>query len=167
MLRRGAALLVLLTVLGQGCAGAPSAPEVSGFQLTSGAYRLSFVGTDCFVGTFGQPSTPHSSVVELHVVLAASEGGFALTSPGHPISGQLEASSSTLTGTMAGSALVGALRFRTGASEEDPIVLGGVARDGDRFEGQLTAGRPQFSISDAGGSSTAFCMGATFMLRRV
>ena len=164
-MRRRAALIVLLAA-GSACGASPSAPPQTTFQLTAGPYRLAFGGTNCFVGTTGLPSTPTSTMVELNILLAASAGGFALTSPDHAISGELASNSSTMTGTIAGTALVGPLLFRTGAADDDPIVLGGVARDGDRFEGQLTTGRPSFSISDAGGSSTAFCMGANFTLRR-
>jgi hypothetical protein len=160
------ALLVLLSLSVACGSSAPAAPPTSTFLLTPGPYRLSFGGTDCFEITGGQPSRPNSTAVELSVLLTASAGGFALTSESHALSGALASDGSTMTGTVAGTALVGPLLFRTGERDEDPIVLGGAAREGDRFEGQVTAGRPRFSVTDAGGSATAICTGATFVLRR-
>ena len=163
MTRQGALLFVLLTA---GCSSAPTAPQASTFQLSAGPYRLSFGGTECFVLTGGLPSTPVSTMVQLDILLAPSAGGFRVTSPGHAVGGEVASNGTTMTGTIAGTALVGPLLFRTGLLDDDPIVFGGVARDGDRFEGQITAGRPSFSVKDAGGSSTAICTGATFTLRR-
>lgn len=73
---------------------------------------------------------------------------------------------SILTGTLAGSAVVGAIAFRTGPVDGAPIVFGGVAQEGERYEGQMTSGQVDFTVADAGGSVTAFCLGAAFTLRR-
>ena len=160
-------LLMALCLLAAACGSSPVAPPpVSTFSLTAGAYRLSFAGTSCVLSTSDSPVTPNPGTVELQVMLAESLGGFALTAAGQPISGQLQATPSLLTGTLAGSAAVGAMSFQTGLSIGDAIALSGVARDGDRFEGQLTTGRTFFTVSDAGGSSTASCAGAAFTLRR-
>jgi hypothetical protein len=166
-MRHSAPACVLLLAV-SGCGSSPAAPpSPSTFVLAAGAYRLSFTGSSCVLATSGSPATSPSSTIELPVVLAAAGGAFALSAPMHEISGQLVPTSSALTGTIAGTAQVGAIRFSTGPGAGGAIVFGGTARDGERFEGQMTSGQVTFSTADSGGTATAFCSGAAFVLRGV
>ena len=141
-----------------GCGGSPSAPANSAFPLAAGAYRLRVTGTGCIV-TGGAPGS-----IDIPVTLTESGAGWELSVPGQSMSGTLASTGTVLTGTIAGTAASGGVEFQTGFTGSTR-TLAGTARDGNRFEGDVTGGSVTFDTAGSG-SGTAFCTAATFTLRK-
>ena len=162
-------MLVLCVVACVACGSSPTSPPPAVlFPLSAGAYRLGVGGTSCFIlsaSMNGPAPGGVSTSIELPVTLTASGTGWALSAQDQPLTGLFSSNGSRITGTLSGSVTLQGVRFVTGSRDGDTLTVDGHTPASGQVEGLVTAGSPNFTATNASGSTTASCQSGAFSLR--